>query len=213
MGAPTKIARDPAAAIAHERQVRERIASQLSQLNSQRPELLLSADTATVTRLDSECERLLKSDAIHLEKIELLERSQRDLSLQAAEGRKTEALVAFEKRLGDRVAAAERLETAIAAFSAALVAYEASAGAAFFECWPADLFPPLREFFGFASSNLVQRIGSPAVLNIQSAAQIRLREFGQRLGPLAEKDAALASSLVASIRAAPLPAHREELVA
>jgi hypothetical protein len=206
--------KDPTASLKKEHEIRKTLAGQLADLNSKRPELLLSDDPAIIDRHDAEVARLERADRIHLERIAVLELSQDDLRRQTLERRKTEALAAFEAKLAMRAAAAVRVENAIAEFSASLAAYEASVASPFFE-WPAGLFPPLRQFWEFSKSNLVARIGSPEVLDIRSAAPIRLRELAQRLGPIADRDEAFAATLVESIRSAPLPgrANDDEIAA
>jgi hypothetical protein len=195
---------DPTTSLARERTIRENIAGQLAALDRKRPDLLMSDDPAIVTRHDAEVERLFRADRIHIERIAVLEQAQRDYGLQAAERRKAEALVAFEARLADRATAGARVEKAIAEFSASLEAYEAVCAAPFAE-WPADLFPPLRQYWEYSRTNLIARIASDEVLAIKSAAPTRLWEIAQRIGPIAARDIAFAASLVESIRTAPLP--------
>ena len=200
---------DPAASLAQEREIRVHLAEQLAAMDRKRPELLLSDDVALVARHDAEVERLLRADRIHLERVAVLELSQADLRRQTLERRKTEALAAFETKLAVRATAAARVENAIAEFSASLAAYEAAVAAPFFQ-WPTDLFPPLREFWGFAQSNLLARMAGADVLDIKSAGPVRLREIAQRLGPIAEKEISFAASLVESIRNAPLPRQQRD---
>jgi hypothetical protein len=124
--------------------------------------------------------------------------------------RKTEALAAFEKRLAGRVEAARRVEAALAEFGASLKNYDAACSAGFAE-WSA-LFPPLREYGQYSRGNLLDRMASELGMK-PVAARVRLFEIAQRVGPIADHDAAFIARLVADIRDADLPKQADKDIA
>jgi hypothetical protein len=117
--------------------------------------------------------------------------------------RKSEALAAFEKRLSGRVEAARRVEAALVEFGASLRGYDAACSAPFSQ-WPADLFPPLRQYGQFARNNLLERMAAALDLKV-TAARVRLSELDQRVGQIVEHDVAFIARLVDDIRNADLP--------
>jgi hypothetical protein len=119
---------------------------------------------------------------------------------------KDAALVAFEKKLSDRAAAAGRVEKAVAEFSASLTAYDNATRLAF-AVWP-DTFPPFTIFEGYSHSYLSRRIGGLLHMN-SGAAPTLFADLPRRLGSLTESEVRIAATIVEDVRSAPLPKQHD----
>jgi hypothetical protein len=161
-----------------------------------------------VEQLDEKIARKNHGARILKDKIPVLEAAVRDQARREAERLKAEALEAFERRLSIRAASAALVEKALNDLATGLTAYDEACARTFAE-WPHGLFPALRSLAAASQNHLISRIAGALGMPM-AAAQVRLSELAERLGPIEQSEIHDAAELVELVRTAPLPEIRSE---
>jgi hypothetical protein len=162
-----------------------------------------------VIKLDQQIDHAQRTARIHADRLPLLKAKLHEERRREVEKQKAAALKTFEARMADEIAAGRHLDRAVAAFSAALRAYE-TASKATASAWNGALFP--RHLGHGVPSNLFQRLANELrIPGGASTAHTLLTELPQRLGSVADSDVSYSNSLIADIREAPLPELREDV--
>jgi hypothetical protein len=208
--AVSAVTNDPASALERARARLTATETEIAGLWTERDAAVAAYDGADeVLAIDRRIEHANRSAKVYRDRISSLQCAQRDRHRQQREQDKAAAVDVFEARLTDRAAAAARVEKAVAELSRSVAAYQEACRAAF-AGWPHGLFPSFKVYEGYSHGFLAEHIASLLGMT-RGSPNLRLAELAARLGAISERDIATAASLVAEIKAAPLPDLPDEI--
>jgi hypothetical protein len=177
------------------------IEREIRDLQNTRAQRLLDDDASTALETAGKIVEVERRLAVHQDRLAAFRSQGRREAIDQCERIKAEAIDVFDKKFRDRAAAAGRLDSAIAEFSASVKAYQEIRGAPF-ASWHHDTFPPISDFDGYWYRDADRRIAS--IFRLQSTRL--LIELGALLGgPLAQHELDLGASMSADIRNSKLP--------
>lgn len=180
------------------------IEQEIETLRSSQAGALIAEDPSEAERIADAIAKAKHRLGLRNDRVQALQRLQKREAVDRRQREKDAALARFEQRVSDRVAAAARVDKAVAELASSLTAYREACRAPF-QQWPAALFPDFKLFEGASRGFADSRIAAALHMRSTGAAFTLLTALPGRLGSQQEQDVKLAASMVEDIRKAPLP--------